>query len=179
MARASTRNSRRLLVSVLACTAVVVARPPSSAIAAPPDDTFEIGITGDTTVAPGGTLTFAGTCWSSAVGVAQIATVRGFRYVPLGSGVTPFMFAIRRAPDHATGVVRGSIRVPGDAPNGAYRLEISCFTEDQGLGRDEVPFTVDGPQITTTTSSTPLRAERHGVEPPPASPQRGTADFTG
>ncbi|WP_421118831.1 hypothetical protein ACE2AJ_15890 [Aquihabitans daechungensis] len=132
-------------------------------------------------MAPGGTISFAGTCWSSVLHAAQFGSVRGFRIA--GPGIGPFDFMILVSVHPSTGAVSGTITVPGDAPNGAYRLEIGCSTQDQLLGTGTVPFTVDGPQITTTTSAVtstrPSGAPTTVPIPIPARPVSGRAAFTG
>jgi hypothetical protein len=173
---------RRLIAAGLAALVLGGAAATAPAMGlptAPPDDTFEIAITsGGTVVAPGGALTFQGTCWSSALNAAEFGSVRGF--LVAGQGLGPFDFSILVAVNHNTGAIAGSIAIPGNAPNGAYRLEVSCHTQDQYLGDGEVPFTVDGPQIITTTSSVPPRVTSSApTAPPPARPLSTTAEFTG
>ncbi|WP_421118832.1 hypothetical protein ACE2AJ_15895 [Aquihabitans daechungensis] len=140
---------------------------------------IEITITGPTTVAPGDVVHFTGTCLQGAG--TQEATVTG--YLVAGQG-PPFQFWYTLPAHPTTGSFTGGIRVPGNAPNGAYHLSVSCGYLDMFYGRDDTPapFTVDGPQITTTTS-TPLRATPHGdpgtAHAPAAVPVRGVATLTG
>jgi len=176
--KARNRRTTLLLAFVVALTLTVARQPASGVPSAPPNDTFEITITSATVVAPGGTISFDGTCWSSALNAAQEALVTG--YLVAGPGITePFTFWVTVPVSQTAGAFSGTIAVPGNAPNGAYGLSVACSTQDQALGRGETPFSVDGPQITTTTSSVPLRAESHVDPAQEAIPVRGTAALTG
>jgi hypothetical protein len=152
---------------VLGLAGVRAAGPVAGAPAAPPNDTFEIGITGGTAVAPGGTLSFQGTCWAAGFGAAQQASIHGYRVV--GPGIAPFNFSITTNVNQSTGGISGTITVPGDASNGAYSLAVFCSTQDQNLGWGETPFTVDGPMITTTTTTSSTTTSSSPLHPTPGS----------
>jgi hypothetical protein len=183
VARGTSRRRRLIVIGAVALAVIgtAAAEAATASPTAPPNNTFEISITGGTVVAPGGTLSFQGTCWAAGFGAAQQASIHGYRVV--GPGITPFNFSITINVNQSTGGISGSITVPGDAPNGAYSLAVFCSTQDQNLGWGETPFTIDGPMITTTTTtsttaSAPLRSEPD-IEPDPAMPQRGRAVLTG
>jgi hypothetical protein len=185
MAR-GTRSGWRLIVTGAVALALIgtgATQAASGRPTAPPDTTFEVAIDSGSVVAPGGSISFHGTCWVDGFGPMHEVRIRGARRVPLGSGLEPFDFAITVAVS-STGTFSGTITVPGDAPNGSYAFQANCMTQDQHFGQAQQPFTIDGPLITTTTTtstttSTPLRAEPHAIEPSPAVPQRGRAALTG
>jgi hypothetical protein len=184
MARSTERGWRLFVIGAIAlaligplATTAATGRP-----AAPPDTTFEVTIDSGAVVAPGGTISFHGTCWVDGFGPTHEVRVRAVRYAPDGSGIEPFDFAITVAVNSSNGSFSGTLAVPGDALNGPYDFRTMCFTQDQVFGYAQQPFTIDGPLITTTTSttsSTPLRAEPHVVESSPAVPQRGRPTLTG
>jgi hypothetical protein len=180
-----TSSPRRLIV-IGAVALALIGTAPTEAVTgsptAPPNTTFEVTIDSGSVVAPGGTISFHGTCWVDGFGPTQRVRVRGARRVPLGSGLEPFDFRLAFAVNASTGAFSGSITVPGDAPNGSYALVATCWTQDQLFGQGEQPFTIDGPQITTTTTTTtslpPLEVHRVPA-PAPARPLRGAAELTG
>lgn len=161
----------------LGMVAVAMAALPhhASVAAAPPDDTFDLTITSDPIVAPGGTITFEGTCWSSIDGAAERALVRGARVLRPGTAAEPFDFWAWVPVDRADGSLSGQVRVPGDAPGGRYSIQSSCTTQDQHIGVSERSVTVDGTHDvspTTTQRSSP-------IEPAPAVPQPDRVTLAG
>jgi hypothetical protein len=119
-----------------------------------------------------------GNVLGSGFGPAQEAVIRGYRLAGAGIG-----FEITIGVSHSTGGFSGTMTVPGNTTNGVYRLEVTCSTQDRYLGDSEVPFTVDGLQIVTmTTSSTTTTSTWSGLTavpaPAPGRPLRGTATLT-
>jgi hypothetical protein len=185
MAR-GTRSGWRLIVTGAVALALIGTGATQAATGrptAPPDTTFEVAIDSGSVVAPGGTISFHGTCWVSGVGAMHEVRVRGMRDAPDGSGIEPFDFAIWVTVNSSTGEFSGTLAVPDDAPNGRYVLRTVCLTQDQVYGYGAQPFTIDGPLITTTTmttaTSTPLHIEPVPAEPPPAVVVHGRAELTG
>jgi hypothetical protein len=177
------RARRGALVAVLAIVSVpamfvlgasAAAQPVVSAVTSPVSP-YELTLTSEPIVAPGGTLSFAGICRD---GSTQ-GTVRAVEVV--GPEAEPFTFAVTIHVNGTTGAFWGSIPVPGGAPNGSYRLELSCGNPDVDAvhALNAQLIQVEGPPI-TTTSSTPLTVERHvPAAPPAAAPVPGTAKLTG
>jgi hypothetical protein len=134
-----------------------------------------ISLSGPPVVRPGGNLPFVGRC-TREPGVHE-ATIRAIEVV--GPEAEPFVFSVTLAVNSA-GLFFGGIVVPGNAPNWQYRLEVTCAYPSAMPNRGELgsPITVDGPWI-TTTSSTPLQAATHVDPAPPAVPRPGDANLTG
>ena len=165
----------------IAASAAVIAVP---ATAAPPDDTFEVAVT-PTTIAPGGTLSFSGTCWGEFFGPTTHVNIYG---ALLAADDEP-QFGFEKLDvvvDLTDGSYAGTIEVPGDALEGGYRLSAQCITQDQVLGYGNASFVVEGDPIPTTTvppTSEPeiptTQVPTPPITAPPATPKAGSASYTG